>query len=171
MRRLFIAAMAASASCTSSPRAGTATAEARAVADYQGSSTADTTPRSAQLERGKQTVRTVCIACHTLAPPPNKAPPFPMVAMSYGRGRTDSAAAAAIVAWVRAPAAERSLLPPMVIQRFGLMPALPLDEQQLTDAALYILSLERMEGMNRMGGMGGTRGMPMMQRRGSPPRP
>jgi mono/diheme cytochrome c family protein len=127
---------------------------------------ADTTTRSARLERGKQTVQTVCSACHTLAPPPTQAPPLPMVAMSYRRGRTDSAAAAAIVAWVRAPSADRSILPPAVSQRFGLMPALPLDERTLEDAALYVLSLNRMGGMGRMG-----QGMPMMPGPGMPRAP
>lgn len=168
MRRLFFVAMAAaSASCRGAPHRGSLALQADAQRSGTTALAADTTSRSAQLERGKQTVQTVCSTCHTLAPPPTKAPPFPMVAMSYGRGRTDSAAAAAIVAWVRAPSADRSLLPPMVIQRFGLMPALPLDERTLTDAALYILSLDRMQGMGGMNGMGGMGSV----RRGKPSAP
>jgi hypothetical protein len=160
MRRLFIAAVAAaSVSCSGTPHRRPLALRADAPVSGRTMLAADTTTRSAQLERGRQTVQTVCSACHTLAPAPTKAPPFPMVAMSYRRGRTDSAAAAAIAAWVRAPSADRSLLPPMVIQRFGLMPALPLDQRTLEDAALYILSLNRMGGMGGMNGMGGMGGM------------
>jgi mono/diheme cytochrome c family protein len=161
MKRLFVVAMAAaSASCSGAPRRSALATPAEEPLSRAPVAAVDTTTASARLERGRQTVQTVCSACHTLAPPPTKAPPFPMVAMVYHRGRSDSAAAAAIVAWVRKPAADRSLLPPMMVQRFGLMPALPLDERTLGDAALYILSLDRMGGMNGMGGMMHGRGMP-----------
>jgi len=165
MRRLFVVALAAaSVSCTGAPRRRALALRSAARTSGVTALAADTNPRGAQQERGRQTVQTVCAACHTLAPPATKAPSFPMVAMFYRRGTTDSAAAAAIVAWVRAPAADRSLLPPMVIQRFGLMPALPLDERTLEDVARYILSLD---GMGGTGGMGGMRGM----RRGKPGAP
>jgi hypothetical protein len=167
MRRLFIAALAsASASCSGAPRPARLALEAETPVARAADPAADTTTPSRQLQRGKQTVQSICSACHTLAAPPAKAPPFPMVAMYYRRGLSDSAAAEAIVSWVRAPAADRSRLPAMVIQRFGLMPALRLDTRTLTDAAVYILSL------NRAGGMGGMgRGMPMMHGRGTQPAP
>ena len=167
MRRLFIVAMsAASASCTGAARRSPLAFQGEEPMAGATALAADTTTRSAQLARGKQTVQNVCSVCHTQAAPPTKAPPFPMVAMYYRRGMTDSAAAAAIVAWVRAPAADRSRLPAMVIQHFGLMPALRLDERTLNDAALYILSLNRMDGMGAMG-----QGMPMMPGPGTPRAP
>jgi hypothetical protein len=167
MRRLFIVAVvAANASCTGAPHGSSLALQVEEPTSRVSARAADTVTRSAQLERGKQTVQNVCSVCHTLAAPPTKAPPFPMVAMYYRRGMTDSAAAAAIVAWVRAPAADRSRLPAMVIQHFGLMPALRLDERTLNDAALYILSLNRMDGMGAMG-----QGMPMMPGPGTPRAP
>jgi mono/diheme cytochrome c family protein len=175
MKQLFVAALGALASCTAAPQRNvTSTGSTLTLAAEKGE-TRDTTPLSASLARGQQTVRTVCAACHTEAPPPKAAPPFRMIATHYRQATPDSAAAvAAIVAYVRAPAANRSLLPPMVIQRFGLMPAQPLGEEQLGDAARYILSLDGGGGMRGMGGMRGRRvtpgrGMPHGSVPGGPP--
>ena len=96
----------------------------------------------AQLVAGRQIARTLCVACHTEQPPPGKAPPLSMVAMHYRAAATDSAdAVARIAAWVSAPAAERSLLPAMAIERFGLMPPLALPDSQRQAVAVYVLSL------------------------------
>ena len=167
MRRILcFAALTAAASCTPAPRHVQGTAEAPRLLTARAAIRADTTSYAARLARGRQTVQTVCASCHSEAPPAKTAPPFRMIAMHYRRGTADSlAAAAAIVAWVRAPAVERSLLPPMVIRRFGLMPALPLAEGNLGDAALYILSLHEGAAMR---GPGATSGGRMMRGRGTP---
>ena len=155
MRTLCIAALAAAASCTAAPRRSHVTAEAPRLLTA-GSGTQADTSFAARLARGKHTVQTVCASCHSESPPAKTAPPFRMIAMHYRRGTADTlAAAAAIVAYVRAPAAERSLLPPTVIRRFGLMPALPLGDDKLGDAALYILSLHEGGAMRGMGAMRG----------------
>ena len=106
------------------------------------------TGESAQLEAGRRVARTLCATCHTEQPPPGKAPPLSMVAMHYRAAATDSAdAVARIAAWVSAPAAERSLLPAMAIERFGLMPPLALPDSQRQAVAVYVLSL-RPAGMH-----------------------
>ena len=111
----------------------------------------------AQLEAGRQVVRTVCLTCHTEQPPMKAAPPFAMIAIHYRGAVPDSVAAVArIAAWVRAPARERSLMPAMAIERFGVMPPLVLPDSLLEAAAVYVLSLER-RGMRGMGP-----GAPMM---------
>lgn len=108
----------------------------------------DSAAIQAQLATGEHLVTTVCLGCHTIGPPPAKAPPFRMVAMRYRRqfGPGDSAVAR-IAAYVAAPSAQRSLMPAMMIDRFGLMPALSLPDSQLRAAARYVLSLDGIGGM------------------------
>lgn len=96
---------------------------------------------STQYARGRQVVETVCAACHSMHGPPKAAPPFRMVVMHYRRHARDSAAAVQrITEWVASPSAERSLLPPMMRQRWGLMPAVSLPEEQRRAAAVYLLA-------------------------------
>jgi hypothetical protein len=77
--------------------------------------------------------------------PAKNAPPFRMIAMHYRRQVGDSAAAVErITKWIAAPAAERSLLPAMVRQRWGVMPPLPIAEEERRAAAAYVLSLPGM---------------------------
>ena len=97
---------------------------------------------SAQLAQGKQIVSTVCAACHTEQPPAKLAPPFAHVAARYRKQLGDrDKAIERMVAWVKTPAKDKSLLPPMAIERFGLMPPLPLPDEQLQAAAAYLWSL------------------------------
>lgn len=117
-----------------------------AVAGAQG-----TAPDSAQLAQGKQLVTTVCAACHTEQPPAKLAPPLAHVSHRYRtqlKGDRD-ATLDRIVAWIKAPAKDRSLMPPMAIERFGLMAPLPLPDEQLRAAAAYLWSLS--EGERGMG--------------------
>lgn len=55
--------------------------------------------------------------------------------------RTDAAIVARIVEYVRTPRADRSLLPAEVRERFGLMPAQVLPDNQLRAVAAYVLTL------------------------------
>lgn len=117
-----------------------------AVAGAQG-----TAPDSAVLAQGKQLVTTVCAACHTEQPPAKLAPPLAHVSHRYRtqlKGDRD-ATLDRIVAWIKAPAKDRSLMPPMAIERFGLMAPLPLPDEQLHAAAAYLWSLS--EGERGMG--------------------
>lgn len=109
---------------------------ASAAASGQG-----TQPQDPSL--GEQTFQTICSACHSVLPPHKAAPPMAHVAARYLRLHRDtSAAATAIAAYIREPAAERSAMPPHIVQRFGLMPALGhLPEAQLAAAARYVLTL------------------------------
>jgi mono/diheme cytochrome c family protein len=110
-----------------------------------------TAPDSALLAQGKQLVTTVCAACHTEQPPAKLAPPLAHVSHRYRmqlEGDRD-AALERIVSWIKAPAKEKSLMPPMAIERFGLMAPLPLPDEQLRAAAAYVWSLS--EGKHGMG--------------------
>ena len=95
-----------------------------------------------ELERGRAIVRSVCAACHTEHPPAKAAPPLAQVSMHYRRAVTDSAdAVRRIAAWIAAPQAERSLLPRHAVAMWGLMPPLPLPEDQRRAAAVYVWTL------------------------------
>lgn len=115
--------------------------------------TADTA-LTALLAQGKQLVSTVCSACHTEQPPPKLAPPLAHVSQRYRmqfKGDRQQALER-IVAWIKAPAREKSMMPAMAIERFGLMAPLPLPDEQLRAAAAYVWSLS--EGKAAMPGMG-----------------
>lgn len=92
---------------------------------------------------GPQLFQLVCSMCHSVTPPPKAAPPMSHAAAFYAlKFPQPDSAAAAIVAYLKAPAAERSLLPKHAIERFGLMPAQSqLSEVQLAAVAKYVLTL------------------------------
>lgn len=116
--------------------------------------------------RGEETFRTVCSACHTVQPPPLKAPPMAHVARHYLAADTArSVVMDRLVAWIREPAKDRSLMPAMAIERWGLMPPLALPESQLRDVAAYVLTLARPAGPGMGRGMMGG-GMRMRMHRG-----
>ena len=92
---------------------------------------------------GPQIFQLVCAMCHTVNPPPKAAPPMSHVAGHYRQHyKDDEAAITAMVEYLKKPEAERSALPAMAIERFGLMPAQShLSDGQLKKAARYPLSL------------------------------
>ena len=85
----------------------------------------------------------VCAMCHSIQPPAKAAPPMSHAAGFYLRAHDDAdSAVAAIVAYLKKPSAERSLLPAMAIERFGLMPSQAhLSDDQLRAVARYVLAL------------------------------
>lgn len=99
-------------------------------------------PAAQEPHPGQATYRAVCAACHSATPPAAQAPPMAHIARRYlAADSTRAAARERLVAWVREPAPERSLMPPMAIERWGLMPPLLLPEAQLRDVADYVLTL------------------------------
>ena len=99
-------------------------------------------PEPEQVVRGRQVFELVCSGCHTLDPPPDSAPPMRHVARHLRQELTAfDAFAEHVRTYVPAPSAEASRLPPMAIERFGLMAPLPLTEDVLMDAAAYIWTL------------------------------
>lgn len=101
-----------------------------------------TTQRAPDLAAGQVLFNTVCTACHSLQPPPKLAPPMAMVSQHYRDAFADETAArAAMLAFLLAPDTSRATMPAHAIQRFGLMPKLPLSEQQFRDVSAYVWSL------------------------------
>lgn len=157
MRRIATLASLAILAAPGCTGAGQSSSRAPASPAVQAGAHTDTVPARLALAAGKKTVETVCATCHRTEPPHRAAPPFAMIAMHYAMATRDSAEAIErIVRWVREPAVERSLLPPHAIERFGLMPPLPLPEAELRNAAAYVMTL----GGHRMGRMGRIGRMP-----------
>jgi mono/diheme cytochrome c family protein len=92
---------------------------------------------------GAQIFGLVCAMCHSVNPPPKAAPPISHAVAYYLRKHESAdSALAALVAYLRKPEAERSVMPPMAIERFGLMPSQGhLSDAQLLAVARYALSL------------------------------
>lgn len=116
---------------------GRAAAQGRATTPPSGAEAS-----AALLAQGKQVYERVCVGCHTMESPATLAPPLTHVAKHYRQAFTErDSAVAHIVAFVRNPAADRSKMPAHAVERFGLMPAQPLADEQLRAVATYIWSL------------------------------
>lgn len=92
---------------------------------------------------GAQIFQLVCAMCHSVNPPHKSAPPMSHAAAYYLRKHQEAdSAVAAMVAYLKQPAAERSALPAMAVERFGLMPSQAhLSDAQLQAVARYTLTL------------------------------
>jgi hypothetical protein len=113
---------------------------------------------------GQGTWEGVCSVCHSLVPPAKQAPPMAHVVRHYRAADSTAAGAASrIAAWVRAPARERSLMPAMAIERWGVMPPVAIGEREANDVARYVISLADSADGGGMG-HGGMRGGPPMGR-------
>ncbi|HSJ06058.1 MAG TPA: cytochrome c [Longimicrobiales bacterium] len=99
--------------------------------------------QEARHEEGEQIFSLVCAMCHSVNPPAKAAPPISHAAAYYIRRHDDrDAAVLAMVSFLKEPAAERSVLPPHAVERFGLMPPqVHLSDAQLRAVARYALSL------------------------------
>src|SRR5690606_36459531 len=97
----------------------------------------------AQVSEGEHIFKMVCAMCHSVKPPATAAPPMSHATAYYLRKHgTPAAATQALIAYLKKPTAEQSLLPPMAIERFGLMPAQThLSDAQLAAVAGYVLTL------------------------------
>ena len=108
---------------------------------------------SSNDQDGKHVFEMVCSMCHSVAPPAKAAPPMSHATAYYLRKhpkRED--AESAIVAYLRAPDAKKSVMPAHVIERFGLMPAQGhLSEAQLKAVAKYVLTIADTAHVRGMG--------------------
>jgi cytochrome c len=112
--------------------------------------------QQADPAEGQRIFELVCAMCHSVQPPAKTAPPVSHAAAYYLRKYGDTGhAAAAMVAYLREPVAERSALPAHAIERFGLMPSQGhLTEAQLQAVSRYVLTLADTAHVHR--GHGGT---------------
>lgn len=92
-----------------------------------------------EFREGERLFQDVCSHCHTLEPPPNLAPPMTHVARHLRQAfATEEEALAHLRSYLPAPARDRSILPDMPHERFGLMPALPLSPTLLDAVGRYV---------------------------------
>lgn len=107
-------------------------------------------PLSAQqqdpLSDGELLFQLVCAMCHSVEPPMKTAPSMSHVSAFYLREYEDfEAAVTAMVDFLKEPTVERSVIPAMAIEQFGLMPAQAhLSDAQLEAVARYVLELADM---------------------------
>lgn len=91
------------------------------------------------LAKGEALFNQVCIACHTMQPPPNLAPPMMGIAGHYHEAFTDRDEAVNwMVAYIQSPHPSKSKLSEEAFQRFGTMPALPLPEADLRAVMTWV---------------------------------
>lgn len=86
---------------------------------------------------GELVFKTVCATCHSLDPPPDKAPPMKMVLRHYMEADLEDPWQA-VRDWVVAPDSSRSALPAHAIERFGLMPPLVMGEADMDALIAYL---------------------------------
>ena len=153
-----LGAACSGASSSADPDSGEAagqTAVAPAAAELDPAVSAAQIPAGSDLT-GEQVVEYVCSQCHSMDPPPLKAPPLTMLAQHLRETFASvDEAVDHVVTYVPAPDPERSILPEMAQERFGLMPPQPLPEPMLEAAARYIWTLSDGTGAGMGGGMGG----------------
>ncbi|HSG46715.1 MAG TPA: hypothetical protein VLA43_02755 [Longimicrobiales bacterium] len=93
----------------------------------------------ADLQEGERIYRETCSLCHTMDPPANLAPPMSHVARHLRQSFADEESAVAhVVDYLPAPAAERSIMPEMARERFGLMPPQPIPRNLLEAVGRYV---------------------------------
>lgn len=99
--------------------------------------------QTSEQSEGRAIFEMVCTMCHSVRPPATAAPPMSHAAAFYLRKHVaPDSAAAALVAYLREPAPEKSALPAHAIERFGLMPSQAhLSDHQLLAVARYVMTL------------------------------
>lgn len=115
---------------------------------------------------GEQLFNTFCGACHGAQQSMDQriAPPAVAIRRHYQMAYADKASfSKAVVSWVKAPDANKTQMPG-AIQRYGLMPALPLADEQLQAIGDYLFSADLpmppgyADHMNKMYGKGNSQG-------------
>ncbi|NTW63820.1 MAG: cytochrome c [Chlorobiaceae bacterium] len=90
----------------------------------------------AAIPDGKEVFQRNCSVCHSVNPPPKSAPPvLPISGRYHMRFSTKSAGVAAMVAFMKAPSKQTSVIEPEAITRFGLMPPMTLGDAELNAVA------------------------------------
>jgi len=94
-----------------------------------------------QLDQGKAVFDKSCSLCHSYGPPPKIAPPMVGISQHYHDNFTDAETEKAIahmVDFIKNPSKEKSMLLPIGLEKWGLMPAMNLPDGDLRAAAYWI---------------------------------
>jgi len=80
-----------------------------------------------------------CRACHSKQPPPKTAPPVQGIASHYRKAFSSKEAAVRhMVRFMQQPDAESSILGEQAVTRFGLMPVMSLNTEELRRVAAWL---------------------------------
>ncbi len=97
---------------------------------------------AALLARGQVVFDGVCTECHALEPPVKTAPTIREIADRYREAFLDADQALDHLAeYIREPSVDRSQLPLMHLDEWGVMPPQALDSADLRAVALYVWRL------------------------------
>lgn len=110
----------------------------------------------AKFNQGRAVYEKHCIACHNYMPPPRNAPPLVGISGHYHQAFTEAAPAIAHIAdFIKNPAPEKSKLPPMAINAWGLMPPLTtaLTEEEIQAVAYWVWAVYPIECTGRAASM------------------
>ena len=102
----------------------------------------------ALFDQGKIVYEKACITCHNYFPPPKNAPPMLGISGHYHQTFTDKDQAVSQIAhFIQQPTKEKSKLPPMAINTWGLMPplALPLSPEEVQAVSYWVWEIYTVE--------------------------
>ena len=119
------------------------------------------TAEETRLALGRQVYDDVCSQCHSLQPPHEEATPLTHIARRLKRRlETEAAFTEHVITHIPDPSEERSLMPAHAIEKFGLMPAQALTDEQLENVAawLWVMADSAQMGGGEGGGMRGEGG-------------
>lgn len=106
---------------------------------------------------GKALFETNCSVCHSVMPPPKLAPPIVPVASRYRQAfATKSKGVAHMVSFMKSPSKEKMVADPQAMARFGLMPAVQMNDAELNAVAGWVWDQGSAGGWGP--GSGGGRG-------------
>lgn len=96
-------------------------------------------PSASAAADGKAVFDKNCSACHSIAPPPKLAPPvIPIAARYHQKISSRAEGIKRIAAFVKSPARDKVLADPQAIERFGMMPPVPLSDAELNTVAAWV---------------------------------
>lgn len=95
-----------------------------------------------EIAAGEATFKAICSTCHSQVPPAKLAPPMAMVSKHYRDAfATEREALTAMTSFILAPDSLKMTMPRHAMERFGLMPRIPLSPIQAREVARYVWSL------------------------------
>ena len=95
-------------------------------------------PASANPD-GKEVFDRNCSVCHSVMPPPKSAPPITPIASRYRQAfGTKPQGVAHMVSFLKSPSKETMVADQQALNRFGLMPAMPLSDADLKAVAEWV---------------------------------
>lgn len=93
----------------------------------------------AALQEGEAVYQKSCQSCHSMAPPAKSAPSIIALAGQYrARYSKKAGAVADMVSFMKEPSVGKSILGSSTFERFGLMPAISLPDEELEKVAGWL---------------------------------